>query len=355
MLAALAAGALAARIRLLGSRLGVTAVLLTAVLMGALASRGSPALNLQSSNELNAAAALGGCMLASAVGLSAGSGLSGNAVTGIKAAFSGALSVLCSAAVTLLLAELTGLTPEMLLGALCGALTSTPTLSALCELVPTDGSSAAAGYGAAYIPSLLMTLTAVRLFRRAEGMTKGLAEPKECSSLSTTATLAAAAVSALVGTVAGKLTIPALNYSLGSTAGIMTVGLLTALSVRHLTGLVPEPDCVRLLRTVGLALFLAAKGIPAGGTLTEGKNLIYAIIAVPICFASLMSAYLLSKLLRADAPSLTAGTMTSTPALEEIYRSGSKADITAYSSAYAGALVTSVAAIKIIYKIISRG
>lgn len=161
-------------------------------------------------------------------------------------------------------------------------------------------------------------------------------------------------ISVVLGYIIGSVKFPYINFSLGASGGILFssifVGLLTQKFIKKNMDM---SNSLPLYRNFGLAMFFVGSGIPAGIRLNAAfdiKWFAYGIIltVIPSLFGYLCSRYI-AKRNAEHCMCAVAGGMTSTPALGVLLRkSNLSLDLSAYSFAYAGALLAMVIGIKII-------
>lgn len=241
-----------------------------------------------------------------------------------------------------------------LLGILCGSLTSTPGMSAASEINGIISEELALGYGSAYLFGVVFTVLFVQLMTRgeekcpAEQKTEhgiGGAVPFEC--------LLQIGVTAIIGTVAGRLKIPFFNISLGSAGGMLLIGILLGFLIRrYAPGAVQSVQTVSLFRNTGLVFFFAGSGIPAGMQLGNTFHSGWLLYGIAFTVAPVLTGYIICRIsgyTRARTASVIAGGMTSTPAVGVLIGRDIRPDLSAYSVVYTGALMTVVIGIKVLY------
>ena len=242
----------------------------------------------------------------------------------------------------------------LLYGVFCGAMTSTPGLTAICESSADLAEQAAAGYGCAYLLGVSGIVFFVQSF--AKKQKESSSENKTTSSDVSFAArdLALFSITILSGILLGTIPLFHTNISLGNTGGILLTGILFGYILKT-----KKPDLkisqssIQLFRTFGLLLFFVGTGIPAGMTLmTEFQPhvFVYGILLTvfPICVSYLLLRCGM-KVDKSTALNTVCGVMTSTPAFGILSRCGRQsADTAVYSTAYAGALLTTVFCLNIL-------
>ena len=341
--AAAAVGCVLGKVRVKGVSLSLAAVLISAIAAGAaLAAAGQLDGSITAlSGQLSA---VGTPMFAAALGLGSARG------EGVGAAYrAAAVGALMSAVPFAAMRLLIMAAPEMkwaLAGAYCGALTTTPGLSAVCESAGCDAAAAAVGYAQAYVFGVSAAVVSVQVIAEKEPPRSACADSATGSGerrlglLETAATLCGCAV---IGRITGAVRLPIGSFSLGTSGGV----LCTSLAVGRLLGLkrviLPEKE-LGTVRSVGLMMFLLGAGLPAGGRLMSGFDVrvipcAALMTALPIAVAAASHKLLRAKL---SLSSVLAGGMTSTPAAAALAQMGRPAAAGEYSAAYISALITAV-------------
>lgn len=257
----------------------------------------------------------------------------------------------------------------MIVGILSGALTSTPAFSAAkATVAPEYMGLVSVGHGIAYIFGVVGKVLFIQLIPRIEraDMEKEralllpatkLEEKKESKTLFSldAAGLAPFALAAMLGMVIGQIKIPLSTngfdgtcFSLTTTGGCLLVSLLFGHFGRvGKLNILPSSQTLKLLRELGLVLFLAGAGIPGGAEFVACFDPIYFLYGAVMTIVPLILAYLFAKLvlkmgLLSNLGAIT-GAMTSTPALGTLISTAGTEDVaTAYAATYPIALITVV-------------
>ena len=144
------------KIRIKNISLGVAGILFIAIVVGffsrlLLESKSTEIIH-EASNYMNVFSKLGTSIFVSVIGLQTGFSIKNNSKTSIVAFTIGA-SMSISGVLTMLLISILDnkISYPSLLGILCGALTSTPGLSSVCELIDTGSEQVVLSYGCSYI------------------------------------------------------------------------------------------------------------------------------------------------------------------------------------------------------------
>ncbi len=258
----------------------------------------------------------------------------------------------------------------MIVGLLSGSLTSTPAFSAAKATVASEYTSlVSVGHGIAYIFGVIGVVLFVQLVPKltkadmdAERAKIAITEEKAQKKTFTGKLLsldghgfAAFALAAILGTIVGKIKIPLTGAGLDGTCfSLTTTGgcLLVSLIFGHFgrigrLNIMPDGHTLKLLRELGLVLFLVGAGIPGGADFVANFDpmyFVYGIIMtiVPMIIGFLFAKYVLKLSLLNNLGSLTGG-MTSTPALGTLIGVAKTEDVAAaYAATYPIALIAVV-------------
>jgi len=280
----------------------------------------------------------------------------------------GAIVIGSGAIVAILMVKVFGIDPGMTVGLLTGGLTSTPGLSAATEGVTEElAGSATAGYGLAYIYGVLGVVLFVQLMPRilkvdiakeresfvAAGQVE-IPAPKGKLFKVDPSELFPFFLAVAVGVVIGSIQIPGLNFSLGTSGGTLISGLVFG----HFGHAGPidlrvDKNNLKLLRELGLVLFLIGAGVPGGIKFIENFQLKYllwgmVLTTVPMIVGFIFAKFVFKLSIFNNLGSITGG-MTSTPALGALISTAGTDDVaSAYAATYPIALVSVVLVAKII-------
>ncbi len=244
-------------------------------------------------------------------------------------------------------------------GLLAGALTSTPAFSAAKSAAGADAESlVAVGYGIAYIFGVIGVVLFVQLMPKflkadmdkerelvsagsgaARKLPEGLLEMDDFNFMPF-------ALAAALGILLGSVKIS--TFSLTTTGGC----LIAALAFGHFghvgkVSIVPSAKTLKVLRELGLMLFLIGAGIAGGQRFLEVFDPLYllygaVITLVPMIVGFFFAKYVLKISLLNNLGSITGG-MTSTPALGTLVHVAGTDDVAAaYASTYPVALIAVV-------------
>lgn len=254
----------------------------------------------------------------------------------------------------------------ILVGILSGALTSTPAFSASKAAVGADLEAlVSVGYGISYLFGVVGVVLFVQIIpkilkvnmneevakitaKSGEGHKKNTRILTELDEFGFAAFSLAAIIGILVGCISYK------NFSLTTTGGC----LLTALVFGHYGhigkfSIMPKNSTLKMLRELGLMLFLIGAGVSGGAQFIKYFEPVYflygAIMTIlPMVIGFFIAKNVLKLPLLNNLGSLTGG-MTSTPALGTLINMAGTEDIaSAYAATYPIALIAVVLASQLI-------
>ncbi len=257
----------------------------------------------------------------------------------------------------------------MIVGLLSGSLTSTPAFAAAKATVAEEYVGlVSVGHGIAYIFGVLGVVLFVQLvpkFLKAN-MDEERAKIETVSGGEAKAAkkglfqldghgFAAFCLAAMLGSLVGAIKIPLSGEGLSGTCfSLTTTGgcLLVSLIFGHFGNfgkidVMPDSHTLKLLREMGLVLFLVGAGIPGGAEFVENFDVMYFVYGaimtlVPMLIGFFFAKYVLKLSLLNNLGSLTGG-MTSTPALGTLIGvSKTEAVASAYAATYPIALIAVV-------------
>lgn len=281
----------------------------------------------------------------------------------------GFLIILSGALCCVLTVKIGGIRPELAVGLLTGALTSTPGLAAAQEAAGEMSALATTGYAIAYpfgvvgvvlfvqlIPKMLKIDVDVERKKFAQANSAEI-EPYRGKLVNIDgAGFFAFTLALTLGILLGNVRVPlpgGAEFSLGTTGGPLIVGLLFGhyahigpvdISISH--------SMLKVLRELGLMLFLVGAGVQGGAGFVEtlrsegGMLFVYGAVMtlIPMLVGYVVAAKLLKLSLFNNLGSITGG-MTSTPALGALINtSGTPNVASAYAATYPIALVLVVLA-----------
>lgn len=349
------------KIKLFNISLDLSAILIAAVIFGLLITRfDSLELNDSFNSGMAMISKLGTGMFVASIGVSTGySASSMFKKKNLIYLLIGALMVMVGFIVMeiIYIFDFT-MDKSALLGITCGALTSTPGLSAVCDMNNVSSSSAVLGYGCTYLFGVIGVVLFVQLITRkhtaAVRSKASKASNQTVSGFTGITTLIHISVAVILGYLLGDIEFSGIKFSIGNTGGILCSGIIVGYIVNKYSS-VGENEAASLgvYRNLGLVLFFVGTGVPAGANFTDGFSLrwfIYGMLitVMPIIFGYFYTKIILKKSIE-ETVSVIAGGMTSTPAIGVLLRKNNVLpDLCAYSLTYLGALLTMVVGVYII-------
>lgn len=368
------------KITIKGINLGTAGVFIIALLYGCLlysklAGNLTVGEESFSTEALKIVENMGLIFFVTSVGFIAGPNFFGNLKRNFKSYVMLGLVIIAAAAVTCIAcifigANFTGLNHEefraILVGILAGALTSTPAFSASKAAVGADLEAlVSVGYGISYLFGVVGVVLFVQIIPKVlkanmneevEKITAKEGEGRKKKNLILTEVdefgFMAFSLAAIVGILIGSISY--MNFSLTTTGGC----LLTALVFGHYghigkISIVPKNSTLKMLRELGLMLFLIGAGVSGGAKFVEYFEPVYflygAIMTIlPMIIGFLVAKNVLKLPLLNNLGSITGG-MTSTPALGTLINMAGTEDIaSAYAATYPIALIAVVLASQLI-------
>ena len=258
----------------------------------------------------------------------------------------------------------------MIVGLLSGSLTSTPAFSAAKATVAEQYTSlVSVGHGIAYIFGVIGVVLFVQIIPKLAKADMDEERAKIAIKSENVETkkfigklleldghgFAAFSLAAILGVLVGKIMIPLSGSGLSGTCfSLTTTGgcLLVSLVFGHFgrigkLNIMPDSHTLKLLRELGLVLFLVGAGIPGGADFVANFDPMYFVYGVimtivPMIIGYLFAKYVLKLSLLNNLGSITGG-MTSTPALGTLIGVAKTEDVAAaYAATYPIALIAVV-------------
>ncbi len=331
--------------------LGLSGILFVAIIFGIIIANTALGDDISYTNglglKMKAFSTLGSAMFVSVIGINTGMSLRSNVKSNIVAMAIGALMTAGGVFTAMIIGNLSDeVTTSTLFGILCGSLTSTPALSAVCENENVIASEAVVGYGCAYLFGVILVVLAVNLIS-----SKSIDEEYEREEVCLNnykggfRSFLMVCTVALLGNVVGSLEFPFINFSLGNTGGVLCVGTLVGYIVRKTTAAEKiSIDLLECIRNIGLSLFFVGTGICAGMEMVQW-NWFPVLFGVLITSVALIFGFVLTVLLSEKglkSASVLAGGMTSSPALGVLTEKGKGLSVGQFSFSYFGALMSLV-------------
>lgn len=318
---------------------------------------------------------LGLIFFVTSVGFIAGPNFFGNLKRNFKSYVMLGLVIISAAAITCVLcivigSNFTDLDHEqfraILVGILSGALTSTPAFSASKAAVGADLEAlVSVGYGISYLFGVVGVVLFVQIIPKVmkanmnEEVAKITAkegEGRKAKNLILTEIdefgFFAFSLAAIVGIIVGSFSY--MNFSLTTTGGCLLMGLVFG-HFGHIgkVSIVPKNSTLKMLRELGLMMFLIGAGVSGGAKFIEYFEPVYflygAIMTIlPMIIGFIIAKNVLKLPLLNNLGSITGG-MTSTPALGTLINMAGTEDIaSAYAATYPIALIAVVLASQLI-------
>ena len=279
----------------------------------------------------------------------------------------GFLIILSGGICAVLVSMIGGIRPELSVGLLTGALTSTPGLAAAQEAAGELADLATTGYAIAYPFGVIGVVLFVQLVPRI--LKVDMAEERAHFEAAHTAKIKrydgwlfkfdqggffAFMIAVVLGILLGNVHVPlpgGASFSLGTTGGPLIMGLLFGhfAHVGHLDLTVPVEE-LKTFRELGLMLFLIGAGVSGGAgfvdTLKKEGVILFVYGAIMTLIPMFVGFFVAKKVLKLrllnNLGSITGG-MTSTPALGTLISVAKTDDVaSAYAATYPIALVAVV-------------
>ena len=371
-------GYLLGAISIKGISLGTAGVLLAALLYGVLANfvpsfsvAGKEIVLFSDALKKNFSliSSIGTAMFVTSVGFIAGPKFfrSFNKAT-MSYVYMGIITIVVGSLVTIaFIAVDRNLSPEMAVGLMTGALTSTPGLSAAKEVAEEGADLVTAGYGIAYLFGVLGVMFFVQLMPRI--LKINIAEERERFVAANTIEAGLIKrslekvdpfgflpffLAVMLGCIIGAIKIPGINFSFGNSGGCLIAGLLVG-HFGHLgkIDMRIEKATLNFFRELGLVLFLIGAGVPGGVNFVSNIRFAYFLYGALITLIPMIGGYFIGRyVFKLDIfnnlGSITGG-MTSTPALGSLIATAGTDEVAAaYAATYPVALVIVVIAVKVI-------
>ena len=345
------------KIRIHRISIGIAGILFIAILVGSLLNLFIPEASTQIIYDIQSTmkifSKLGTSLFISAIGLQTGCSIKNNSKKSLFAFLIGAMMSISGVMLMLLILKLDKtISCSALLGILCGALTSTPGLSCVCEFIGISSEEATWGYGCSYPFGVIFAVLFAQLFTNNAN--------KDCAEKTQNNTpvskiypeLILISITALFGSLLGNTDIPILHISFGNTACTLLIGLMIGYIIKNKSVTMhPTSQTLSAFRNLGLALFFAGTGFSTGiqSISFDAKNIIYgALITLTAILCGLLLCKVRSLKHHVSTGFVIAGGMTSSPAYGGISAQANELSLKDFSFAYFGALVSLVVAIQFI-------
>ena len=371
-----ALGYLLGGIEVKGISLGTAGVLLVALAFGILANKvGSFELGTKTitlfddsvKSMYSFVSSIGTALFVTAVGLIAGPKFFRSMnKSSLAYLLMGAVIIALGIGTAIVVMKVAGISSSLAAGLLTGALTSTPGLSAAKD-VAADPDAVTAGYGIAYLFGVLGVVLFVQIMPK---ILKVNIEEERKSFVAANAVqikdngkvlkkidaldFFPFILTVVLGMIIGSIKIPGINFSLGSSGGMLVSGLIVG-HFGHMgkIDLRVSKSTLNIFRELGLMLFLVGAGVPGGVNFIKFVKVSYFIYGaimtiVPMIVGYILGKYVFKLSIFNNLGSITGG-MTSTPALGTLIATAGTDDVAAaYAATYPLALVAIVLGAKIL-------
>lgn len=342
------------KIRIKGLSLNLAGILIVAIVTGYV----SQIIDINISEmqtQFKTLSSFGTALFVSVIGVSTGYVINTENIKDLKALLIGSTMVLSSFAILKLLLWTDKTIDESeLIGAFCGALTTTPGLSTACESYVFDSSKVVVAYGCTYIFGVVLTVLgvqAVKNFKHIKMPIRGKTG-KLVPDRNNFYGVLQIGISVLLGYLMGNINIPILKFSLGSSGGMLCAGIVVGFCVKKwIDSKMSSDNSLILLRNLGLAMFFVGTGVPAGIQVVGSLNLRIILYGIIMTIIPIIIGYLMDKLLFEKnsliTASVIAGGMTSTPAVGVLIKDHQELPLCRYSITYVSALITIIILLRI--------
>ena len=296
---------------------------------------------------------LGTSLFVSVIGFQTGLTIKSNSISSVIAFVIGSFMSMSGITVMMLIYAVDKtISFSSLLGVLCGALTSTPGLSCVCELLETGSEKAVMNYGCAYFLGVVLVVLFTKVFSNNTKKGETRAEVSRYIQSKIYPEFMLICIVSLLGNIIGGIKIACLNITFGTTSSLLIVGLIVgficskASAEKYISA-----QCLNIFRSLGLALFFTGTGFATGIQSMEidMKSVLYGalITLVAILFGKLLCKIASSRFEVYDG-FIVAGGMTSSPAYGAISDKATETSINCFSFSYFGALITLILLLQII-------
>lgn len=341
------------KIKIGGVSFGLAGVLITAVIMGCIFSSCKWLSNMLNTSEFRVSmgiySSLGTALFVSVIGLTAGYLLDVRKNKAIKSMLVGSLMVVSAVAFMKIITFIdTKVSYSKLVGALCGALTTTPGLSAVNELAHVVADEATLGYGCTYLFGVIAIVLYVQIkTRRTQGVYQNKTQDVVMNPVALGG-LIQIGIIVFVGRLIGSVDF--FGFSLGDAGGILCTGIVLGVIVqRYLPQKIASVKTLEAFRQLGLVLFFVGNGVPAGMSFQNGFEIRIVVYGIMMTIIPIMVGEILCRAINRECSAeMIAGGMTSTPAIGILVQKCVPVQLSGYSMAYVGALLTIIVLVRIL-------
>lgn len=351
------AGFAIGKIRIGKVSLGIAGILFVAIFVGFLMKllevQADVELITNAQSTMKSFSRLGTSLFVAVIGLQTGFAIKNNSKSSLLAFLIGVIMSISGVMLTLLISTIDeAISYSSLLGILCGALTNTPGLSSVGELMTSGSEDAVLGYGCSYLLGVVLVVFFVQLFARNT-------KKKEDNNPRNTAPqskiypeIILISTTALLGGLLGSLRIPCLNISIGNTASTLLIGIILGYAVnKKFTSVSVSQMVLNSFKNLGLALFFTGTGFFTG-VQSVNFNIRFVFYGTLITLTAIFCGWLLCKLFSAKytlhSGFIIAGGMTSSPAFGSLASQSSELAINNFSFSYFGGLLSLIFSLQII-------
>ncbi len=354
------------KIKICGISLDLSAVLIVAVLFGALMSsqdflNGITADIIDLSfRDFKLLSSLGSSIFIASIGFAAAyTFLRIDATSALKHILFGIAMVTVSLMLlTSFLIGKTSFEAYTILGVFCGAMTSTPALTVICDSGHT--AQAITGYSSSYIFGVVGVVLFVQLFNRTDSNAgKSIIPQKDSTSHESLELYGIIPImtAIAIGSILNSLLTLLLKMSIGNSACTLIVSFIAGIFMLKNSVTIPD-STLKIFRNFGLMLFLVGTGIPAGEQFINSFNFKYVLYGAVFTSFSVTVTFISAKrFLKSNTPDSlysVCGVMTSTPAVGVLLKSNrSVAQESIYSLSYIGALAALMIGMSIVSKYVA--
>ena len=346
------AGLAIGRIRIKSISVGIAGILFAAIFIGFLTNNLIPnesrEIIANAQSTLKTFSKLGTALFVSVIGLQTGFSIKNHSKNSVLAFIIGSIMSLSGVAVMLFLSLLDkSISYASLLGVLCGALTSTPGLSSVCEQIGSSSENAVMGYGCSYLFGVILVVFFAQLLaRRYTDNSKSISQQQEIKS-KIYPELILISLTALSGNLLGSIKISTLSF--GTTACTLMIGLFVGYGfIKVSKKSIISNQCLNAFRNLGLALFFVGTGFSTGAqdVALDIRSIFYGIL---MTLAAIVCGWGLCKLVERKYPLhqgfVIAGGLTSSPAYAALSNIATEASMSCFSFSYFGSLITLIISI----------
>lgn len=224
------------KIRVKGISVCIAGILFVAIFVGFLMNKLIPkeynVIIANAQRTLETFSKLGTALFISVIGLQTGFCIKNHSKNSVLTFVIGSVMSLSGIAAMLLLSLLDkSINYTSQLGILCGALSNTPGLSCVCELIESGSESVVMGYGRSYLFGMILVIFFAQLFaRKCTDISKSISKQQE-TNCKIYPEIILVGLTALLGNILGNIKITSLSF--GTTAYTLMAGLLVGYILRN--------------------------------------------------------------------------------------------------------------------------